>query len=141
MLSCTQADLRAFASDNPDVRAVHIKTDGAGCYSGKCTALALPLLTDWTGIRVLTHSLGEAGQNKSELDGHFVVAGPKVSAEVASGGGDAATASEVAERLRGGVASGIANFDESGDHHFEGRAEETEIPCVESAWYPAHGVP
>jgi hypothetical protein len=88
VLSSMQADLRAFGADNLDVRAVDLKTDGAGCYRGKCTALALPSLTDWTGIRVSTHSLGEAGQNKSELHGHFGVAGPEVAAEVASGRGD-----------------------------------------------------
>jgi hypothetical protein len=108
-LSCLHADLRAFADDNSDVHDIHLKTDGAGCYSGKYTALALPWLSEWTGLKILSHSLGEAGQNKSELDGHFGVSGPKAAAVVASGGGNASVASELAGVLGGGAAGGIVN--------------------------------
>lgn len=92
VLSCLQADLHTFKESNPDIHEIFLASDGAGCYSGKFLALVLPLLSEWSGILIREHSIGEAGMNKSSLDGHFGVAGPHVKRVVASGQQDATTA-------------------------------------------------
>ena len=71
VLSCLQTDLDTFLSRNPEVTEATIATDGAATYSGKYLAHCLPYLSAWTGIKILEHSTGEAGMNKSSLDGHF----------------------------------------------------------------------
>ena len=75
VLSCLQADLTTYKAANADVTEANIVTDGAACYSGKYLVHALPYLSDWTGVRILDHGIGEAGMNKSSLDGHFGTAG------------------------------------------------------------------
>ena len=80
---------------HPERTKVGIESDGAGCYSGKFARLAIPMLSEITGVQVLYHSTGEAQCNKSMLDNHFGIAGPAVTAVVASGRQDATTARDV----------------------------------------------
>eukprot|EP00951_Prasinocladus_malaysianus_P007431 scaffold53397_cov29-Prasinocladus_malaysianus.AAC.1 len=74
VMSCLQADLTTYVRSNSEVTEARVRTDGAGCYSGKYLVHALPLLSSWTGVRILDHGIGEAGMNKSMLDSHFGVA-------------------------------------------------------------------
>lgn len=75
VLSCLHADIDTYKKANPEVTEAYIVTDGAACYSGKFLVHLLPYLTLWTGVKILDHSIGEAGMNKSSLDGHFGTAG------------------------------------------------------------------
>lgn len=72
VFSCLQADLMTFGCLNPSIAEAHNVTDGAATCYGKYMAHVLPLLTPLTCIRILGHSIGEAGMNKSSLDGDFV---------------------------------------------------------------------
>ena len=103
VLSCLHADLHSFRKANPHVARIFLASDGAGCYSGKYTSMTLPLLSEWTGLCIHDHSLGEAGMNKSSLDGHFGTAGQHTKRVVASGQQDATSAETTcAAALRNG---------------------------------------
>ena len=104
MLSMTEGMIHCMQELHPERNAVGVETDGAGCYSGKFTRLALPELGRITGTRILWHSTGEAQMNKSSLDGHFGVAGPAVKASVAANKMSATTAAGVVQaHLRSGA--------------------------------------
>ena len=84
----------------PERISALLTTDAAGCYSGKYLALILPYISKWSGLRFLEHNLGEAGRNKSALDGNFGTCGEAVRNTVASGHGPANSAHTVANSLR-----------------------------------------
>ena len=95
VLCMLEGMLHLMKEMHPDRTRAGIESDGAGCYSGKFSRLAIPLLTELTGTKIMYHSTGEAQCNKSTLDGHFGIAGPAVTAVVASGRQDATTAKDV----------------------------------------------
>ena len=66
-----------FRSRHPGIHSTHLRTDGAACYAGAEFARLLPTAYEACGMRVLSHSIGEGGRNKTALDGHFGVSGAK----------------------------------------------------------------
>lgn len=70
--------LKQYKEQNPWITKAKLKTDGAGAYSGAVFTLGLPYIGGMCGIKVVSHNIGEAGKNKSQLDGHFAVAGQKL---------------------------------------------------------------
>mmetsp|Transcript_47927 Transcript_47927/g.120960 ORF Transcript_47927/g.120960 Transcript_47927/m.120960 type:complete len:394 (-) Transcript_47927:208-1389(-) len=93
VLSCLHVDVVTYKTHNPDVTEAHIVSDSFGCYSEKFLNHCQPALSHITGVKMLDHAIGEAGMNKSSLDGHFGTAGPHVRVQVAAGASDASHAS------------------------------------------------
>ena len=67
---------------------VDIFTDGAGCYAGQETRLTLQAAVERANMRVRTLNLGEAGLNKTTLDGHFGTINAELSAAKRTRGKD-----------------------------------------------------
>ena len=79
--------VNSFKASHADKDWCFVITDGGPCYSGSEFARGLATLHDLTGMQVRAHYLGEAGKNKTELDGHFAVAGSKLRRACVNGKG------------------------------------------------------
>ena len=94
-LSAVHIALSEYKSENPHVSSALVKTDGAAAYAGATFTLGLSFLGETTGIVVRGHFIGEAGQNKSTLDGEFAVSGSQVRRLICSGLHDVRTPSDL----------------------------------------------
>ena len=84
-LSAVYLALKKYKEDCPWInRCGGVKTDGAGAYAGLVFTVGLSFLGRSTGIRVDGAYTGESGKNKTQLDGHFAVKGPKIRRLVAA---------------------------------------------------------
>lgn len=78
-----EASILEFRQRHPERNEGLLFTDGAGCYSAKFLAMAIPELSKNTGVYITRHRTGEAGKGKTPLDGHFATAGQKCRRNVA----------------------------------------------------------
>ena len=84
-----------------EVEEAFFITDGARCYSGKHLCISLHLLSQWVGVRITDHIIGESQKNKSSLDGNFAVEGARVNRSVATGEDDVRVAFDIVRALAG----------------------------------------
>ena len=135
VLSACEASFNAFSIRHPGRTHAAIVCDGAGCYHGKYTSLAWPYIAKHLPMVVQSLATGEAGKNKSSLDGHFGVARNFVINSVAAGLGtnDVASAAGLAKALRyqGGMeASYVSLF--AADRSKQATIKQTALPGVRS---------
>ena len=83
-LSAVYLALKKYKEDCPWVDHSFVKTDGAGAYAGLVFTVGLSFFASSIGIRVTDAYIGEGGKNKTQLDGHFAVKGPKLRRLVAA---------------------------------------------------------
>ena len=76
-----------FKQAHPEKTWAFLKTDGASCYSKSIFTRGLSLVSELTKVQIREHHLGEAGKNKTELDGHFGITGTRVRRKVINAGG------------------------------------------------------
>ena len=99
VLSSAHAEFTLFKETHLEKTEAIVFTDGAMCYSGKYLCLGLIEVSKWTGLKVVDFHIGEAGKNKTELDGQFATAGSIVNRGVAQGGKDVRMAVDVVRNL------------------------------------------
>ena len=88
-----------YKAANPHIRQGVVKTDGAAAYAGATFTLGLAFLGELSGVYVTHHFIGEAGKNKSQLDGHFAVQGQALRRLICSGLHDVRTATQLFEGM------------------------------------------
>ena len=100
--------MRRRESEDRPIKSITLFTDGAGCYKGKYFILTLLEMVGWLNdkfpnwdIQIKEQFCGEAGGNKTSLDGHFGVAGEVAKRAVASGTQDAVDAPTLGAALKG----------------------------------------
>jgi len=99
VLSSAHAQFTIYKEKCPGKTEGILFTDGAKCYPGKFLWLALIELINWTGLRIIDFHIGEAGKNKTELDGAFPIEGSNVNRMVAQGRIDVRVAMDVVKNL------------------------------------------
>ena len=92
--------LKEYRLENPHIRSAIVKTDGAAAYAGATFTIGISFMQELAGVRVEAHFIGEAGQNKSQLDGEFAVSGEQLRRLIASGGHDVRTPDDLFKGLR-----------------------------------------
>ena len=98
--------LKEYKAANPFISSCYVKTDGAAAYSGSTFTLGLSFMGEMVGVRVVRHLIGEAGKNKSQLDGHFAVAGEALRRLICSGLHDVRTPTDLFRGLEKVLARG-----------------------------------
>lgn len=123
-LSAVHVALAEYKVENPHISRATLKTDGAAAYAGATFALGLPYLIQTTGIRVEGHFIGEAGQNKSTLDGEFAVSGNMLRRLICSGAHDVRTPDDLFAGLKKVLRGGrtVALFQTADGAAFEAAA-------------------
>ena len=99
VISSAHAELTLYRERHPEKTEGLLFTDGAKCYSGKYLCLALVEVSKWTGLRITDFHIGEAGKNKTELDGAFATEGSGVNRVVAQGNNDVRVAADLVRNL------------------------------------------
>jgi hypothetical protein len=94
---------KAIVRRHPTLNKTFLRTDGAMCYSCVRMCKLLALSERLSGMRVVAHFLGEAGKNKTPLDGHFGARGKMARTEIvkAHGTKDAVDADTLVRVLAG----------------------------------------
>ena len=98
--------LQEYKASYPHITRCTVKTDGAAAYSGATFTLGLSFMGEMVGVRVERHFIGEAGKNKSQLDGHFAVAGEALRRLICSGLHDVRTPTDLFRGLERVLATG-----------------------------------
>ena len=57
-ISAAHSSLTRFKEANPEKEELILFTDGARCYTGKFTTLALAELSAWCGVQITNHHTG-----------------------------------------------------------------------------------
>lgn len=91
---------------------IFLFTDGAGCFKGKVTTLCLQKLFAQFGMTLLKHIVGEAGANKSALDGFFAHVAAELAEQAVKGEGNnnIQSAKDLARVLNEINRSGVSTF-------------------------------
>ena len=99
-LSAIYLALKQYKQNNPWITHVAAKTDGAGAYAGMVFTVGLSMMAELVGIKVTDHYIGESGENKTALDGHFGVKGSQVRRLVAAALKDIITPEDLYEGVK-----------------------------------------
>ena len=99
-LAAVQIACTEYKLENSHISRAKIKTDGAAAYAGITFTLGLSYMKELSGIRVDAHFIGEAGQNKSTLDGEFATSGNMLVRYISSGNHDVRTPDDLYEGLK-----------------------------------------
>jgi uncharacterized membrane protein YgdD (TMEM256/DUF423 family) len=104
------AALKQLHTTHEHIKGVHLWTDGAKNYTGVAFFVGLINMEALTGIRILSHTITEAGCGKTMLDGHFAIAAGHVNRVIDKERVDVVSGSTLHEALStgGGVSRSTA---------------------------------
>ena len=83
-LSAVYLAIKKYKEDCPWITQAAFKSDGAGAYAGLVFTVGISFFAKSLEVSIDDAYTGESGKNKTQLDGHFAVKGPKIRRLVAA---------------------------------------------------------